>query len=62
MLIAHAVPAYFAIQVTHPHWDKAWTPSQRWLLTGLVLGSTVWPDTDVVYNIVMRGFANHSTL
>ena len=62
MLIAHAVPSYFFIQLTQSSWDDTWSRPQCWLLNGVALGSTVLPDADVVYNILVRGFANHSTL
>ncbi len=62
MLIAHVVPGYFAIELTKQQWDDSWSQPQRWFLGGLALASTIWPDTDVVYNILIRGFANHSTL
>ena len=32
------------------------------LLWGAALGSTILPDTDVFYNVLFRGFINHSVL
>lgn len=62
MLIAHAVSAYFAVKLTQTQWDEDWSQAQRWLLASIAVGSTILPDADVVYNIVVRGFANHSLL
>lgn len=60
MLIAHLVPGYFAAATLEP--DPEWSITQRRLLWTVALGSTVIPDTDVIYNVVFRGFVNHSVL
>lgn len=62
MLLAHVVPGYFAIQVAKAHWPPHWKSWQKGLLWAAAIGSTIAPDTDVIYNILWRGFANHSVL
>jgi len=58
MLAAHLVPGYFAAVKTQSPWSgkkRAWL----WLIA---LGSTIFPDFDVIYNVLFRGFFNHSVL
>ncbi|HEX9921242.1 MAG TPA: metal-dependent hydrolase [Anaerolineae bacterium] len=62
MLIAHLVPGYFAAVKSQPGWKPEWHQSQQAVLWIAALGSTVLPDVDVVYNVLFRGFFNHSTL
>jgi len=62
MLIAHLVPGYFNAIRSQRHWDKNWTPTQQRILWSVAFAGTFIPDTDVIFNIVFRGFANHSTL
>jgi hypothetical protein len=59
MLLAHISPGYFAA-VTATSTD--WHPWQRRLLWACAIGSTIAPDTDVIYNVLFRGYVNHSTL
>lgn len=62
MLLAHLVPGYFAANFSQTFWNKSWVKSQKVGLWLAALGSTVAPDSDVIYNILFRGFANHSVL
>lgn len=62
MLAAHLVPGYLAAAKSQPIWSPDWSRPQRILLWIAALGSTVAPDTDVVYNTLFRGFFNHTTL
>lgn len=62
MLIAHLVPGYFAASLTSADWPTSWSHNQRRVLWITAFGSTVAPDIDVIYNILVRGFANHSVL
>jgi hypothetical protein len=62
MLLAHLVPGYFAAATSRSRWQPEWTDGQQRLLWAVALGSTVVPDLDVVYNALVRGFFNHSTL
>ncbi len=62
MLAAHLVPGYFAGVKSELTWPPTWNRKQRALLWAAALGSTVAPDTDVIYNALFRGFINHSTL
>lgn len=62
MLLAHIVPGYFAASFSSSQWASAWNRPQKWDLWCTAIASTVLPDADVVYNIVVRGFANHSVL
>jgi membrane-bound metal-dependent hydrolase YbcI (DUF457 family) len=62
MLAAHLVPGYFAATKSQGNWLPEWNGSQRALLWGAALASTVAPDLDVVYNALFRGFFNHSVL
>ncbi|MCI0714346.1 MAG: metal-dependent hydrolase [Chloroflexi bacterium] len=62
IFVAHLVPGYFAASLSQPEWDSGWTPLQRKVLWAAALSSTVIPDADVVYNVIFRGFFNHSTL
>ena len=60
MLIAHLVPGYLAAATVK--FPPDWNMTQRRLVWGVALGSTVFPDADVIYNAVFRGFVNHSWL
>lgn len=60
MLLAHVVPGYFVATTTTTALE--WHPWQRRALWVAAVGSTVAPDTDVIYNALFRGFVNHSTL
>ena len=60
MLFAHIVPGYFV--ATHVEQTQTTNSPQRATLWITSLGSCVVQDTDVVYNVVLRGFFNHSTL
>jgi hypothetical protein len=62
MLVAHIVPGYFAAHLSKPYLDPSWNRWQHYGLWVVAIGSTVAPDTDVIYNIAWRGFTNHSTL
>lgn len=62
MLIAHLVPGYFAVVQSQPRWRSEWSTGQRILLWTVALGSTIAPDLDVIYNVLFRGFINHSVL
>ncbi|MDX1995802.1 MAG: metal-dependent hydrolase, partial [bacterium] len=62
MLIAHLVPGYFAAIQTQPHWQPEWGKTRHALLWGAAFASTFVPDLDVIYNVLFRGFFNHSTL
>ena len=62
MFVAHLVPGYFEASTLESAWDMEWSPLQRNVLWAVALGSTVVPDVDVVYNLIFRGFFNHSTL
>jgi hypothetical protein len=62
MLIAHLVPGYFAAVCSRPGWKTGWNKGQRVLLWIAALGSTALPDIDIIYNALLRGFINHSTL
>ncbi|MFC1835657.1 hypothetical protein ACFL2Q_13135 [Thermodesulfobacteriota bacterium] len=62
MLIAHLVPAYFAVSLSQGRRRPQWSAVQRAGLWIVALGSTVAPDLDVIYNILFRGFFGHSIL
>ncbi len=62
MILAHLVPGYFAAATSRPKWRLEWTNGQRGLAWVVAIGSTVCPDLDIVYNALVRGFFNHSTL
>lgn len=62
MLLAHIVPGYFAVQASKAHWLPHWKPWQKGVLWAAAIGSTIAPDSDVIYNILWRSFANHSVL
>lgn len=62
MLLAHLAPGYFAATQSQPTWKSEWSRKQRALLWLVALGSTVAPDFDVIYNLLFRGFFNHSFL
>lgn len=62
MLFAHLVPGYFAAELSQPYWNPQWGVGHRVVLWGVAFGSSVLPDSDVVYNVAFRGFINHSTL
>lgn len=56
------VPGYFVAHYSRAHWPPRWNKPQRYALWSIAVASTVVPDTDVIYNILFRGFANHSVL
>lgn len=60
MLVAHLVPGYLAAAAVKP--APHWTRDQRRVMWAVALGSTVFPDFDVIYNTLLRGFVNHSLL
>lgn len=62
MLLAHIAPAYFAVEVSKSSWSLEWGPWQRATLWIVAVSSTIAPDTDVIVNVVTKGFAGHSTL
>ncbi len=62
MLFAHVVPGYFAASVSKPYWREEWGRMQRYTLWTVAIVSTVAPDSDVIYNALVRGFVNHSVL
>ncbi len=62
MLIAHLVPGYFAAEWSAGRQVAGWSHRQRLVAWSVALGSTVAPDTDVLYNAIFRGFFNHSWL
>lgn len=62
MLLAHIVPAYFAVDVLKPKWSREWGRWQRVILWIVAIGSTIAPDSDVIINVLTKGFAGHSTL
>src|SRR6185295_16427529 len=62
MLFAHLVPGYFSVTQSQKTWRTEWTHQQRALLWAAALASTFVPDLDVIYNALVRGFFNHSTL
>ncbi len=62
MLLAHLVPGYFAATRSQSGWKPEWSKAQRRLLWGAALVSTFAPDFDVIYNLLLRGFFNHSLL
>ena len=62
MLAAHLVPGYFAAVESQLSWKPEWSKQQRFLLWAVALGSTILPDLDVFYNVLFRGFFNHSIL
>lgn len=62
VLVAHIVPGYFAAIQSKPYWQPSWSSRQRALLWMVAVGSPVAPDLDVIYNVLFRGFSNHSTL
>lgn len=62
MLLAHLVPGYFSAVNTAAHQKVAWSRWQHWGLRAVALGSTVAPDSDVLYNAIFRGFFNHTWL
>jgi hypothetical protein len=62
MLIAHLVPGYFATVRSQPTLKPGWNRQQRIMLWTVAFFSTFAPDLDVIYNALLRGFINHSTL
>lgn len=62
MLLAHIVPGYFAASLSRSHWQVDWFRKRRSILWVTAIASTVAPDIDVIYNILVRGFINHSVL
>ena len=60
MMFAHIVPGYFAAAVSDR--PRYWTPLERAGLWGTAVVSCILPDIDVIYNIVVRGYANHAVL
>ncbi len=62
MLAAHLVPGYFAAVKSQSSWKAEWGSGRRRLLWTVALGSTIAPDLDVIYNVLFRGFFNHSIL
>lgn len=62
MLVAHLVPGYFAAVWSRTYWNPAWSRGQRAGLWIAALASTALPDTDVMYNVLFRGFFGHTTL
>jgi len=62
MLFAHLAPGYVAAATSRSTWKPEWTAGQRALLWAAALGSTIAPDLDVVYNLLVRGSFYHSTL
>lgn len=62
MLLAHIVPGYFAASYSQSHWQPEWTKNQCAFLWLVAVGSTIAPDLDVIYNVLFRGFMNHSVL
>lgn len=62
MLAAHLVPGYFATAKSQSTWGPEWNSKQRALLWAVALGSTVAPDFDVMRNVLLRRFFNHSVL
>ena len=62
MLAAHLVPGYFAAARSQSTWEPEWNSKQRALLWAVALGSTVAPDFDVMRNVLLHRFFNHSVL
>ncbi len=62
MLVAHLVPGYFDAASTAAHKTVKWSRWQRWGIWAVALGSTIAPDSDVLYNALFRGFFNHTWL
>jgi membrane-bound metal-dependent hydrolase YbcI (DUF457 family) len=63
MLIAHVVPAYFALAVSKPKWKPEWPENRRALLVLAAYVSAVWPDADAIYNTLFREmYFRHSIL
>jgi membrane-bound metal-dependent hydrolase YbcI (DUF457 family) len=62
VLAAHLAPGYFAAVKSQSLWKPEWGRKQRILLWIVALSSTIAPDLDVIYNVLFRGFFNHSTL
>jgi len=63
MLMAHVVPAYFALAVSKPEWKPEWTENRRALLVFAAYVSAVWPDADAIYNTLFREmYFRHSIL
>jgi len=62
MLAAHLVPGYFAATKSRSTWEPEWNSKQRTFLWAVALGSTVAPDLDVVRNVLLHRFINHSVL
>jgi len=62
MLLAHLAPGYFATARSQYSWPSHWSRKQRALLWLVAFASTVAPDADVIYNVLFRGFFNHSVL
>ena len=62
MLLAHVVPGYFVATNLRSRGCSDWNKLQRYTLYTIAIFSTVIPDLDVVYNIIVRDFANHSIL
>lgn len=62
MLIAHLVPGYFAGARTQERQPIRLGRWQRLGIWAVALGSTVAPDSDVLYNWIFRGFFNHTWL
>lgn len=61
MLLAHIVPGYFVAYYTKSYWQQN-SNQQSCALWLMAIGSTIAPDSDVIYNIIGRGFSNHSLL
>ena len=59
MLVAHLSPGYFAARYSQKYWHPAWNRGQRVALWGIAIGSTVYPDFDVIHNILFYGVPNH---
>ncbi len=62
MLIAHLVPGYFLGAKVAGYQSVNWSRWHSFGLWAVALGSTVAPDSDVLYNAVFRGFFNHTWL
>jgi len=62
VLIAHLVPGYFAAVKSGSGQSPGWSRWQRFGIWAVALGSTVAPDSDVLYNAIFRGFFNHTWL
>ncbi|MFZ1770922.1 MAG: hypothetical protein WAU00_17075 [Caldilinea sp.] len=62
MLLTHLVPGYFLAQSAQTRYPTEVRRWRRGLMWATAFTFTVLPDSDVIYNIVWRGFANHSWL